>query len=29
MSFDLNDLDEHLFNYGDLNDEHKKAAKEF
>lgn len=29
MSFDLNNLDEHVFNYDDLNDEHKKAAIEF
>ena len=29
MSFDLNNLDEEVFNYDDLNDQHKKAAVEF
>lgn len=29
MSFDLGNLDETLFNYDDLNDDHKKAATEF
>jgi hypothetical protein len=29
MSFDLGNLDENLFNYDDVNDEHKKAATEF
>ena len=28
MSFDLNNLSEEMFNYDDLNDEHKKAAVE-
>lgn len=29
MSFDLNNLDEHVFNYDNLNDQHKEAAAEF
>ena len=28
MSFDLNNLDDHLFNYDNLNDDHKLAAIE-